>query len=99
MTGVEAIRGEARERGPGVFRTVVRQLYRNRLGMLGAVLVGLVFASAIFAPLIITHDPTRIMVGPRLAGPSLDFLLGTDQLGRDTFSRVIMGGRIPLLVA
>ncbi|OBQ95863.1 peptide ABC transporter permease [Mesorhizobium sp. AA23] len=69
------------------------------MGVLGAVLVVLVFASAIFAPLIVTHDPARIMVGPRLTAPSLDFLLGTDQLGRDTFSRTIMGGRIPLLVA
>ncbi|WP_292190281.1 ABC transporter permease, partial [Mesorhizobium sp.] len=76
-----------------------RQLRKNYLGVLGAVLVVLVIASAIFAPLLITHDPIRIMVGPRLAAPSPDFLLGTDQLGRDTFSRTIMGGRIPLLVA
>ncbi|ANT54966.1 peptide ABC transporter permease (plasmid) [Mesorhizobium amorphae CCNWGS0123] len=83
----------------GAFRTFLRQFRKNRLGMLGAVLVILIAAIAIFAPLMITHDPIRIMVGPRLAAPSLDFLLGTDQLGRDTFSRIIMGGRIPLLVA
>lgn len=80
-------------------RTFLRQFRQNLLGMLGAVLVIFIAATAIFAPLMITHDPIRIMVGPRLAGPSLDFLLGTDQLGRDTFSRVVMGGRIPLLVA
>ncbi|MER9313614.1 ABC transporter permease [Mesorhizobium australicum] len=83
----------------GTFRTFLKQFRKNRLGVLGALLVALVFASAIFAPLIVTHDPTRIMIGPRLAVPSLDFLLGTDQLGRDTFSRTIMGGRIPLFVA
>ncbi|MER9714452.1 ABC transporter permease [Mesorhizobium sp. M0174] len=100
MTGVESIRGEANEEhGPGALGTFLRQLHKNRLGVLGTVLVVLVFSSAMFAPLIITHDPIRIMVGPRLADPSRDFLLGTDQLGRDTFSRVIMGGRIPLLVA
>lgn len=100
MVSVEVIRPEANDaKGTGAFRTSLRQLRKNRLGVLGAVLVVLVFASAIFAPLIVTHDPTRIMVGPRLAAPSLDFLLGTDQLGRDTFSRTIMGGRIPLLVA
>ncbi|TIT21681.1 MAG: ABC transporter permease [Mesorhizobium sp.] len=100
MTSIQAIRAEANgEPGPGTFLAVLRQLRKNRLGLLGALLVLLVFASAMFAPLIMTHDPIRIMVGPRLAAPSREFLLGTDQLGRDTFSRVIMGGRIPLLVA
>ncbi|ESW79599.1 peptide ABC transporter permease [Mesorhizobium sp. LSJC269B00] len=100
MASVESIHFEANKGGAlSAFRTFLRQLRKNRLGVLGAVLVVLVFASAIFAPLFITHDPTRIMVGPRLADPSLNFLLGTDQLGRDTFSRVIIGGRIPLLVA
>ncbi|MER9793287.1 ABC transporter permease [Mesorhizobium sp. M0213] len=97
MVSVEAIHTEAVY--TGAFRTFLRQFSKNPLGMLGVVLVILIAASAIFAPLIITHDPIRIMVGPRLAAPSLDFLLGTDQLGRDTFSRTIMGGRIPLLVA
>ncbi|TIM28875.1 MAG: ABC transporter permease [Mesorhizobium sp.] len=83
----------------GAFRTFLGQFGKNRLGMLGAVLVILIATMAIFAPLIVTYDPIRIMVGPRLAAPSLNFLLGTDQLGRDTFSRIIMGGRIPLLVA
>ncbi|MER8428203.1 ABC transporter permease [Mesorhizobium sp. M1403] len=100
MVSVEAIRPETNDAmATGAFRTFLRQFRKNRLGMLGAVLVVLITASAIFAPLMITHDPIRIMVGPRLAAPSLDFLLGTDQLGRDTFSRAIMGGRIPLLVA
>lgn len=100
MVSVKAIRPDLSDAiDTGAFRNFLRQLRKNRLGVLGAVLVVLVFASAIFAPLIVTHDPIRIMVGPRLAAPSLDFLLGTDHLGRDTFSRTIMGGRIPLLVA
>ncbi|MER8562658.1 ABC transporter permease [Mesorhizobium sp. M0578] len=100
MLRVETIPPETNDAiGTSAFRSFLGQLRKNRLGALGAVLVVLVMASAIFAPLIITHDPVRIMVGPRLAGPSLDFLLGTDQLGRDTFSRVIIGGRIPLFVA
>lgn len=100
MVSMEAIRpGPNDAMATGAFRTFLGQFRKNRLGMLGAVLVILIAVLAIFAPLIITHDPIRIMVGPRLAAPSLDFLLGTDQLGRDTFSRTIMGGRIPLLVA
>ncbi|MER9820283.1 ABC transporter permease [Mesorhizobium sp. M0129] len=100
MVSVEVIRPEGNDAvATGTFGTFLGQLRKNRLGVLGALLVLLVFASAFFAPLIITQDPIKIMAGPRLAPPSLDFLLGTDQLGRDTFSRVIMGGRIPLLVA
>ncbi|WP_027163641.1 ABC transporter permease [Mesorhizobium sp. WSM1293] len=100
MVSVEAIRREANDATTvGAFRTFWGQFRKNRLGMLGAVLVALTAAIAIFAPLIVTHDPARIMVGPRLAAPSLDLLLGTDQLGRDTFSRTIMGSRIPLFVA
>ncbi|TIV70639.1 MAG: ABC transporter permease, partial [Mesorhizobium sp.] len=93
MASIEAIGPEADvgRQSASAFRAFLRQLRKNRLGMLGAVLVLVVMASAIFAPLIITHDPIRIMVGPRLAGPSPEFLLGTDQLGRDTFSRTIMG--------
>ncbi|RWN94508.1 ABC transporter permease [Mesorhizobium sp.] len=100
MRSIDTIGTEVLTRhNPGALGAFLRQLLKNRLGMLGAVLVLVVVASAIFAPLIITHDPIRIMVGPRLAAPSAQFLLGTDQLGRDTFSRTIMGGRIPLLVA
>ncbi|WP_287073871.1 ABC transporter permease [Mesorhizobium sp.] len=100
MVGMEAIRpGPDDTMATGAFRTFLGQFGKNRLGMLGAVLVILIATMAIFAPLIVTYDPIRIMVGPRLAAPSLNFLLGTDQLGRDTFSRIIMGGRIPLLVA
>ncbi|MDK1492943.1 ABC transporter permease [Sinorhizobium sp. 7-81] len=98
MASVEFIPAQVRKE-PGAARTFLRQLGKNRLGTLGAVLVLILLSSAVFAPLIITHDATRIMVGPRLADPSSEFWLGTDQLGRDTFSRMIMGGRIPLLVA
>ncbi|MFD1984354.1 ABC transporter permease [Mesorhizobium newzealandense] len=98
MASVESVEVDE-GRSLGAIRTYLRQFGRNRLGVLGAVLVLLVLASAIFGPLLITHDPIRIMVGPRLAPPSANFLLGTDQLGRDTFSRIIIGGQIPLLVA
>ncbi|HET8727803.1 MAG TPA: ABC transporter permease [Alphaproteobacteria bacterium] len=76
-----------------------RQLRRNYMGMLGLVLVLMMIGSAIFADLLVPYDPTEAMVGPRLAPPSWDHLMGTDQLGRDVLSRVIMGGRVALLVA
>lgn len=89
--------GKARE--PGVIKTSFVQLGRNPLGALGLVLVIVVVTSAIFANFLILHDPTQIMLGPRLAPPSWAFPLGTDQIGRDTFSRVLMGGQVALSVA
>ncbi len=72
---------------------------RDRLAMLGLILVVLIVGSAVLAPLITPHDPNKINVRYRLKGPSADHLLGTDQLGRDVFSRIIMGSRIALQVA
>jgi len=72
---------------------------RNPQGMLGLVLVILFFASAIFAPLFATHDPFAMDIPNRLSGPSAEHWAGTDQLGRDTYTRVLYGGRVALEVA
>jgi peptide/nickel transport system permease protein len=71
----------------------------NRQGMFGLFLVLLFFASAIFAPQLATHDPNRIDIPARMSGPTLDHWAGTDQLGRDTYSRVLYGGRVALKIA
>lgn len=75
------------------------QLRKNRLGLVGLFLVLLMVFSALFADFIVPFDPNQVMVGPRLGPPSWQNWLGTDQLGRDTLSRVIMGGRVALIVA
>lgn len=76
-----------------------KQLRSNPLGLFGLVLVVLMVSSAILADVIVPYDPTQILVGPRLGLPSWAHPLGTDQLGRDTLSRVIMGGQVAMLVA
>jgi peptide/nickel transport system permease protein len=86
-------------RGAGALLQTWRLLRRDQLGLVGLVLVVLMVGSAIFADLIVPYDPTQIMIGPRMAPPSWDHLLGTDHLGRDTLSRVIMGGQVAFLVA
>jgi peptide/nickel transport system permease protein len=83
----------------GSLATAMRRLAANPFGMFGLIAVILIVLSAIFADWLAPFDPTRIMAGPRLAPPSLDHLLGTDQLGRDVFSRVLVGGQIALQVA
>jgi peptide/nickel transport system permease protein len=72
---------------------------RNPQGMFGLALVLLFFASAIFAPFFATHDPFALDIPNRLAGPSAAHWAGTDQLGRDTYTRVLYGGRVALEVA
>jgi len=74
------------------------QLWRDPLGISGLILVILLVSSAIFASWIVPYDPNRILVGQKLIGPSAEHWMGTDHLGRDLFSRVIMGGRIALQV-
>jgi peptide/nickel transport system permease protein len=67
----------------------------------GLTLVGLFVAATLLAPILAPYDPTAA-AGPdseRLQPPSPKHVMGTDQLRRDVFSRVLHGGRIPLLVA
>lgn len=76
-----------------------RQLRRDPLGLTGLILVVLMVGSAALAPLLVPYDPNQILVGPKLSPPSVAHWMGTDQLGRDVLSRVIMGGRIAFEVA
>ena len=82
----------------GLFRTV-RRVIHEPLGALGLFLVVFVLISAIGADWWSTHEPNQINVRAAFASPSLEHFLGTDQLGRDIFSRVLIGGRIALKVS
>ena len=68
---------------------------RQPLAMVGASIAILWFLVAVFAPLVAPYDPLDQAFTP-LASPSADHLFGTDELGRDVFSRVIYGARISL---
>ncbi|MEM7736256.1 MAG: ABC transporter permease [Deinococcota bacterium] len=68
--------------------------------LVGLVLVGLVVLIGVVAPFVITEEmTTRIDITARLSGPSLAHPLGTDQLGRDLFYRVLLGARTSLQVS
>ncbi len=77
----------------------LRRLLHDPLGVFGLILVGIIVFAAIFADWLAPYPPNALDIPARLQGPSLDHLFGTDQLGRDVFSRVLMGGRIALTVA
>ncbi len=65
----------------------------------GLAVVGLFLFATLFAPMLAPHNPTEATGATRLQPPSPAYPMGTDQLRRDVFSRVLYGGRIPLLVA
>jgi peptide/nickel transport system permease protein len=79
-------------------RMLVRRFMRHRLAVAGLVVLVLLVLSAALAPLIAPYDPNALSTSERLEGPSRDHWLGTDDVGRDIFSRVIYGGRISLLI-
>ena len=78
------------------FTEVRRHLLRNRAAVVGLIIIGGFVAASVFAPLLSTHDPLRTALGNRLQGPSSEHIMGTDELGRDLFSRMLYGGRISL---
>lgn len=78
---------------------VRRQLLRDRLAVLGIIILFLLILTAVFAPLIAPFDPYEMNLGGNLKPPGVDgHLLGTDELGRDILSRLIYGSRISLTV-
>jgi peptide/nickel transport system permease protein len=76
----------------------LRTLFGNPVTVIAAVFLLLVVLAAVFAPLLTPHDPTFLDPGVRLQAPSREFLMGTDDRGRDIFSRVIYGGRVSLMI-
>ncbi len=68
----------------------------NALGMIGLTIIAIFIGIAIFAPLLATHDPAAQDLANRLAAPSAAHWFGTDELGRDIYSRLLYGGRVTL---
>ena len=79
-------------------RRAIWSLLRSPSGAVGLAIVLLLVVVALLAPVIAPYDPFRMASGPRLAPPSWDHWMGTDQLGRDVFSRVVYGARLTLMI-
>lgn len=70
------------------------RLRSSPLALLGLVMIVTVLLLLLLAPFIATHDPNAINLKARLLSPSADHWFGTDEVGRDLFSRVIFGGQL-----
>jgi peptide/nickel transport system permease protein len=85
-------------RSESYLRMVARQFMHHRAAVLGMAVIVLFFLTALLAPYIAPYDPAAIDLANRLQGPSAGHWLGTDELGRDVFSRIIIGARITLII-
>jgi peptide/nickel transport system permease protein len=78
--------------------TILRRALRNRVTAAGAIVVVVLFAIALLAPVLAPYDPNGVDSQHVLETPSWQHPLGTDQLGRDVLTRMMYGARISLLV-
>jgi peptide/nickel transport system permease protein len=86
-----------RRRGESELTRALRQLGRRRIALVGLILTALVAVMGLLAP-ILGSDPQHMDVAARLSPPGDSHWFGTDDLGRDVFSRVVFGARLSLLV-
>lgn len=77
----------------------IKKIFSNSSGIIGAVLVLLFIIVATAAPLIAPYDPVKMHPADSLRSPDSTYWAGTDQFGRDIFSRLVYGARISLFVA
>lgn len=78
--------------------TVLRRLWRHRSFRIGAIILLVLVAGAVFAPFISSGDPMAMRISSRFHPPSLAYPFGADMYGRDVFTRVLYGARLSLWI-
>jgi peptide/nickel transport system permease protein len=86
-------------RSAGMGRMLVRELLHNWLAIASLCFLVFVIAVAIAAPILAPYSPHEQSLKDRLEAPSRAHIMGTDDLGRDTFSRLVYGARVSLFIA
>jgi peptide/nickel transport system permease protein len=80
------------------FIVVARRLSRNSSAVIGFVVAALLFIMAVFAPLIAPYPSAKQDLAHTRQAPSIQHIMGTDELGRDVFSRIVWGSRFSLSI-
>lgn len=78
---------------------VFKRFIKNKATIGGSAILFLFLAMAVLGPVLCAYDPNQIDLASVYQPPSAEHILGTDNLGRDTFSRLVIGARISLLVS
>lgn len=81
------------------FSSGLRRLFGNRAVLAGAIILLVVVLAALLAPWVAPYAPNKLSIVNKLKAPSAIHIFGTDEFGRDIFSRAIYAGRISLLVS
>lgn len=81
------------------FASSLRRLFGNRAMLAGAIILVVVVAAALLAPWVAPYAPNKLSIVNKLKPPSMANFFGTDEFGRDIFSRAIFAGRISLMVS
>jgi peptide/nickel transport system permease protein len=87
-------RREAQSMGQLIWRS----FHRHKPAMIGSAIIFLFALSSIFAPYVTSYDPEETELDMMLEPPSLQHLMGTDELGRDLLTRLLYGGRVSLSI-
>lgn len=92
--------GATTRRSESHFARIRSELLHDKAAMLSVLILAVIVAFVVLAPFVSTHDPLATDPAKRLAPPlSSGYLLGSDELGRDIYSRLAYGGRTSLVVA
>lgn len=97
-SGELALSPDALDRRQERHRTWHYRLLRDRFTVGAGIVLLLIVLGSILAPFLTKYDPEQAQQGARLLGPSFEHWFGTDELGRDVFSRILFGGRISLTI-
>ncbi len=104
MSSVQVARGLTLADGPVTktwmsrLRGFWRRFARNRIAAFAAILLTVIYLAAIFAPFVTPYTPEKQNLLERFSAPSLRHPFGTDQFGRDSYTRALYGGRVSLAV-
>ena len=82
----------------GIRDKLKKMCRQNHLAAISAIVILIIILMAVFAPVIAPYGETEAILIDRLQGPSMKHLLGTDELGRDLFSRMLYGSRLSIAI-
>ncbi|MGP4105520.1 nickel transporter permease [Virgibacillus sp. L01] len=91
--------GTNQQKSSSLWGDAFSRIVKSKTSLIGLCIILILIITAIFAPLIATHSPTDYeSLTDRYQSPSSEHILGTDELGRDIFSRIVFGSRISIQI-